>query len=329
MTTGHSNPGYENVVSQLTLASANPCARETTLKIDKNELEKIKGQARRAWSVRDQSATTYGFYHTRKQKERTNQVVPNPRSSARPASPDRRNNPHPHLVFLTTRLKKMPGYFDANNPDKNNSSLNNLPDEDRREVEKLVSSTKQAQPQAQAMSAPYSSAKYYLQSLPDSELGEAEQEFKQRGIKTTGSIIDVRELSSQSRIAQAQHLASTFTHHQHQEPRARTSGPANRVNHYERTYDDYGRKPVEPMAPIIGGGHVPKEHRFNPAEDNKFMLNQLNPYIENDYRIYRENYEAKRHGMPHAFAKKPFRGDFSRHYDWHPRLEHHRLPYMY
>lgn len=51
-------------------------------------------------------------------------------------------------------------------------------------------------------------------------------------------------------------------------------------------------------------------------------------------RISRSSNRAKTHFQrenhshsqcPWPLARRPFRGDFSIHYDWHPRLPHHRL----
>ncbi len=82
---------------------------------------------------------------------------------------------------------------------------------------------------------------------------------------------------------------------------------------------------------------------------NTFMPNMLNPYLYEDYRMYREKYTNQDHGCtPNVLGKRyfilfafitiikhiniffrPFRGDFSIHPDWPPRLKHHRLPYIY
>lgn len=54
--------------------------------------------------------------------------------------------------------------------------------------------------------------------------------------------------------------------------------------------------------------------------------NLLNPYLYDDYREYREKYANKTHGMLNPDRKRPSRGDFMIHPDWHARLKHHRLP---
>lgn len=54
--------------------------------------------------------------------------------------------------------------------------------------------------------------------------------------------------------------------------------------------------------------------------------NLTNPYLYNDLREYREKYAINDHGMPNPDAKKPSRGDFMIHPDWHAGLKHHHLP---
>jgi hypothetical protein len=89
MTTGHLVPGYKNIVTRFRSANANPTGNRTRLTIDNDELEHIKSQSRLVWSAKDTSETTYGHYHCDPAiKERT---------TLRPTSPGRRNNPHPHM----------------------------------------------------------------------------------------------------------------------------------------------------------------------------------------------------------------------------------------
>jgi len=87
MATGHMNPGYQGIVTRFKSATLNPSGKRLPLVIDKNELENIKAQAKSAWSVKDTSQTTYGFYHC--------DPLIKEKRSLRPVSPTRRNNPHP------------------------------------------------------------------------------------------------------------------------------------------------------------------------------------------------------------------------------------------
>lgn len=60
----------------------------------------------------------------------------------------------------------------------------------------------------------------------------------------------------------------------------------------------------------------------------KLQSNSTNPFLYNDYRVYKEKYANKDHGVPNPDAKKywPSRGEFLIHPDWHARLKHHQLP---
>jgi hypothetical protein len=110
-----------------------------------------------------------------------------------------------------------------------------------------------------------------------------------------------------------------------------------------------GESPARP--PSNQGNEAEDDEEYVPAS-NMFVKmplqsNLLNPYLYDDYRIYRESYKTGNHGMPNPNAKKyynidnssiiifnfylsftrPHRGDFAMHPEWHPRLYHHRLPY--
>ena len=66
-------------------------------------LEKIKKDAFETWSKPDTAETTYSnFFAEPKIISRESELKQEPR-----------NRPHPSLVFLTTRLLNMPGYFNS------------------------------------------------------------------------------------------------------------------------------------------------------------------------------------------------------------------------
>ena len=98
MATGHLNPGYGDVVSRLRRAkSANPNLHHghrlremENESVDRHSLEEIRSRAREVWSQPDRNPTTYGNHFS----DKTREIEP---TEARPASPSRRNNPHPPL----------------------------------------------------------------------------------------------------------------------------------------------------------------------------------------------------------------------------------------
>jgi len=180
--------------------SALPMTYRFESKPDQNELTAIKLNAKKIWSQKDKEETTYAHYFKEPEvKEKT---------PLRPSSPTRRNNPHPSLIFLTTKMNYIHGHYNS---------------------------------QAKSpMHYPFDSKSSSLaKPTPRSE-----------------SAIEHRK-------------------------------PPN-LSQYSAT-------------------------RFN------------NDQIKRDYKIYREKYENGDHGMPNLFLRRPFRGDYSIHYQWHPQLKHHSL----
>lgn len=114
MPTGHVLPGYGQPVTYLRRAkSAYPLdkskikeyAAQNVPAPERNELLRIKSQARDQWMGFDRAATTYDFQFQYKNLDQPTQ--------SRPTSPTRKNKPHPPLVFLTNRLHYVPGYHNA------------------------------------------------------------------------------------------------------------------------------------------------------------------------------------------------------------------------
>lgn len=114
MPTGHVLPGYGQPVTYLRRAkSAYPLdkskikeyAAQNVPAPERNELLRIKSQARDQWLCLDRAATTYDFQFKYRNLDQPTQ--------SRPTSPTRKNKPHPPLVFLTNRLHYVPGYHNA------------------------------------------------------------------------------------------------------------------------------------------------------------------------------------------------------------------------
>lgn len=114
MPTGHVLPGYGQPVTYLRRAkSAYPLdkskikeyAAQNVPAPERNELLRIKSQARDQWLGLDRAATTYDFQFKYRNLDHPTQ--------SRPTSPTRKNKPHPPLVFLTNRLHYVPGYHNA------------------------------------------------------------------------------------------------------------------------------------------------------------------------------------------------------------------------
>lgn len=97
MTTGHLNPGYGNIVSNMRrYHSALQCDGQKfkdlqTMGEDYSLLESIKNQAKDVWMKPDYHQTTYGDHYNNKM------VEIDELTRSRPSSAQRRNNPHPPL----------------------------------------------------------------------------------------------------------------------------------------------------------------------------------------------------------------------------------------
>lgn len=105
-------------------------------------LAELKQNAKAGWQAEaetiSRSATSYSAMHSAKRLDEPTQF------RVRPESPNRMNKPHPENVFLVTRLKKIPNYFD---PDEAatvkyggsaKSRLNSYVQENRDSIEKVM-----------------------------------------------------------------------------------------------------------------------------------------------------------------------------------------------
>jgi hypothetical protein len=89
MATGHINPGYERVVTQMRLATRNPSGARRPFEPNRSELAAIRSRSKSAWALKDLSSTTYGHFFA--------DPVIKEAAPLRPTSPTRRNNPHPDM----------------------------------------------------------------------------------------------------------------------------------------------------------------------------------------------------------------------------------------
>ena len=69
----------------------------------KETLEQIKKDAYNTWNKPDLAETTYSHFF----------VEPKIMNRESQLKQENRNRPHPPLVFLTTRLRSIPGYFNS------------------------------------------------------------------------------------------------------------------------------------------------------------------------------------------------------------------------
>jgi len=290
MTTGHLNAGYEEIVSQNKLALNNPSGARTAFQRKADELKDIRDAAKAVWADRDNYETTYGRYH--KQHDYDKQIY-------RPSSPSRKNNPHPTKVFLTTRMAHIPGCFDDNDfAGKSRPKI---------KVPEYHSNHKQIIPSTVSN---YTNANQYIQSLHPDESSAVEDSLKKAGIDTT----KLRRNNSSARpMSQRNNLSYENSNF---ETKSMFNLHNNTTGDSEYRSEFMGKSSADEL-----------EHRVvKPGKDSCLQTNATNPYLYNDYRVYREKYANNDHGVPNPDAKKPSRGEFLIHPDWHARLKHHRLP---
>lgn len=291
MTIGHPNAGYTDAVTKHRLALNNPTGARTAFKKSPEELADIKKSAKEVWSAKDNYETTYGRYHGPHKYDK--QIY-------RPSSPERKNNPHPKKVFLTTRMSQIPGCFDDNDFEGRSRAKLKIPEFPNAEHSQILPpSTKH-----------FSNTNEYFQSLHPSETANTENYFKQAGIDTSLNNFDYNTNSAKpssrhfSYETNNNETKSMFNLHNNStgdsEYRAEYMGKSSK--------DEIDARPLKPTA------------------ENRLQTNATNPYLYNDYRVYREKYANGDHGVPNPDAKKPSRGEFLIHPDWHARLKHHRLP---
>jgi len=117
MATGHILPGYGNPVSKLRRVRSAGCQpldsttlldRENAAKANSRELDSIRENARSTWLRNTTQPTTYDSHFS------SGEVTELTKTTPRPTSSHRHNNPHPPQVFLTNRLHYIEGYH---NPD--------------------------------------------------------------------------------------------------------------------------------------------------------------------------------------------------------------------
>lgn len=113
----HPNPGYGNSVSKMERAQNaklnnyipgyNSLRAMENISLDRPTLEDIRRQAREAWTPKVQNSTSYQDHYSEKFSKMGEFTA------SRPTSANRKNKPHPPMVFLTNRLHYCPGYHNA------------------------------------------------------------------------------------------------------------------------------------------------------------------------------------------------------------------------
>ncbi|CAF0743112.1 unnamed protein product [Didymodactylos carnosus] len=273
--------------------SADPYDQLYREKKKKEELDKIRLKSRAIWSRPDTSETTHGFYFQH--------PMQNQRTPLRPTSRNRRNNPHPKLVFLCTGMKEIPDAYGA-------------PKQERTvEVDK---------PPSRA-----SKSSWHMQNLSDVErqgagafLKIANDEAKENAFQA------VRNYRSLGLDEHCPHI--------HQQNSVPNSG---NTEYYPSLYrfrqainNDKGEFRDIVSYSIIYSClvytieyHAVTQALKNPHVDIKLIDERIQPNVRYRTEENQERFHRRHHSC--ILTQRPYRGDFSIHPDWNPQLSHHRL----
>ncbi|XP_061189356.1 uncharacterized protein LOC133197374 [Saccostrea echinata] len=307
MPTGHVLPGYGQPVTYLRRAKSAYPLDKTKIKEyavlnvpapDRNELLRIKNQAKNQWMGLDRSATTYDFQFKPKYLDQ-----PTP---SRPTSPTRKNKPHPPLVFLTNRLHYIPGYHNAD------TTIN----KPVYQVDASVPFEEQAQrwairdkyigkPSAKAINQ-YTDKYGYREYFDPVEAQAAEAWTKISDEK------DLYQLPNVLEEQKGKHITEPNVEHgiPLEEPQRPKTALAS-------TYR---------WMKYAGAAENLELHRALEAIRNREQLPNMMRYsrsgIGSTEMRRREDIEAMQRTR---YISKPSRGDFLMHPDWPPSIPHHRV----
>ncbi|CAF1263089.1 unnamed protein product [Adineta steineri] len=252
------------------------------------ELEAIRSQSRSIWSKPDTSQTTHGhFFADPEQTQRT---------LTRPTSAGRKNNPHPKLVFMRTGMREIPNAYGA----------------------------------------------------PPARLPSREQTSNHLPTPAPNYLEEMQDLTSAER-----HGASAFLKAANEDSKVHV---VEAVKNYRILMkNEYECPPIGAAAVRREDGsrsaYYPSMNQYRQALQNDKEFNAVNKAVENSESqlkltddqspqepVLKRNYrypnrapghfQRRSHSHSHCpwpIARQPFRGDYSIHMDWHPRLPHHRL----
>ncbi|UJR09235.1 hypothetical protein I4U23_013481 [Adineta vaga] len=251
------------------------------------ELENIRAQSRSIWLKPDTSLTTHGHYFADPQQFQ--------RTSSRPTSAGRRHNPHPKLVFMRTGMREIPNAYGA---------------------------PPARLPSREQTSAQLSQVPDYLEQIQD--LSTVERQGANAFLKAANE-------DSKANVGQA---LKNYRLHMKNEYECPPIGAATVCR------DDGSRSEF-----------YPSMDRYRQAIRNEKEYGAVNKALENpetdiqvindqppEQPVLRRNvrfpnrpaahFQRRSHShtnCPWPLARQPYRGDYSIHMDWHPRLPHHRL----
>lgn len=283
MPIGHPNAGYEAVVTKHVLGVENPAGNRVQFQRPKEQLEDIRKAARDMWAVKDTHETTSGWYHRPYHPEEL---------LKRESSPTRKNNPHPSKVFLATRMSHIPGHFDDNDFENRSRSKLNVPEFKNLPHREITSPSV----------ARFSNTHEYLKTCDPKDSDHIEECFKKAGIDVS-SATNFNYVPSAGSARKTSSREKTFSNFEQSGNVWNSKDTRSLYNLHDNTTGDseyranyMGKSSADEIDPI--------PLRKKDQTTGTLQSNETNPYLYNDYRVYREKYANGDHGCPNPDAKR-------------------------
>ncbi|KAK7495285.1 hypothetical protein BaRGS_00013467 [Batillaria attramentaria] len=302
MATGHILPGYGDPVSRLrrVQSAGFPLDKKTLLdiaqqtRLEQQQFESIRNNARRLWSYPDRNETSYDNHFAERPADELMQL--------RPTSPTRRNKPHPPMVFLTTRLHYIPGYNNADTTVGKEAYQVDASVPVDQQAERKAVRRKYLGRQDPAMVNTYKDPFGLRQTLDGRSAQAAEAWMKLADDADRDNVLHV--IQREKDKARTRDVESL--------PRAKTAYPST-----YRWMRYAGAKESDSVGRIV--------NTLNSDPDGTCYI-QPNPYharpVQSVTSMRMRDIASTRNVR---YQSKPSRGDFLIHPDWPPTLEHHKV----
>ncbi|CAF0926036.1 unnamed protein product [Rotaria sordida] len=257
------------------------------------ELEAIRASSRLIWSRPDTALTTHGHYYgDPEQVERT---------LSRPTSAGRHHNPHPKLVFMRTGMREIPNAYGARSAHVTSHEQ--------------ITHKKPIIPN-------------YLDEIQDLT------PFERQG---ANAFLKLANVDSKMNVIQAIKNYRILMTNEYECPPIGASTICRQDGSRTEYYPSMDRfrqairddKEFNAINKVLENPET--EIKITNNEQSTHCLQQQPPILT--HNVHHSNrrqvhFQRRSHSHPKCpwpLARRPYRGDYSIHSDWHPRLPHHRL----
>ncbi|KAL8590920.1 hypothetical protein ACOMHN_005243 [Nucella lapillus] len=300
MATGHVLPGFGDPISKLrrVQSAGYPLDKQTMLRIaqdtrlNRDEVDAIRSNARRLWSYKEKQETTYDNHFMERPADEL--------MSVRPTSATRRNKPHPMQVFQTNRLHYIPGYHNADTALRREAYRvdASMPGEER---EWRVAARRKYVGQGDAvMAGAYRDTTGLKDQLDGRSVQAAESWLKIADDKDRDNVMQVVDKYRGEELARDERAGI---------PRR----PSTAYPSMHRWMKYAGAKEADSVGRIVDTLASDPDRSYGPCDPAPTLLSQRRRDIAATINV--------RFQRP-----RPSRGDFLMHPDWPPSIPHHRIP---